>query len=446
MSQVALAIPSVQQELEALALTIRTADQGTAEAAANLIEQALTAGDALLKAKAKVGQSEKIVSEIRSRRFVGCDLMWDSKTDMKITATAGELATTMSAVELALDTKIRIQILGAVHITAAADGAVKLIGNAMDPGETAIRASALAGLVRGFAKNDIVTINTDAQGAEVRCQRSTYRLPVMPVEDLPAVPTIDDTATGEIEIDRQELIETVKQILFSVSREQTRYYLNGILLHDAGDHLVLVATDGHRLARRQIVSEPFSPDHKCIVPVDSIPAITKILTRATTEKVKLRRSNTLFEVITPGFVFVSKLIDGTFPDYSCVVPVAPKNNVVVDRAELGAALAPLGAVAEDNKRVPALVGLGWDPADRVLHLSLPNQPGMADDIIIAAISGKAPVQTAAKITHVTELVGQMQRESVCIASTDGNGPILITDPEDDALLVIQMPCRFSQAA
>ena len=40
----------------------------------------------------------------------------------------------------------------------------------------------------------------------------------------------------------------------------------------------------------------------------------------------------------------------------------------------------------------------------------------------------------------------MQRESVCIASTDGNSPILITDPEDDALLVIQMPCRFSQAA
>jgi DNA polymerase-3 subunit beta len=377
---------------------------------------------------------------------------------MKITATAGELATTMSAVELALDTKIRIQILGAVHITAAADGAVKLIGNAMDraititnqvrvmdPGETAIRASALAGLVRGFAKNDIVTINTDAQGAEVRCQRSTYRLPVMPVEDLPAVPTID-AAVGEIEVDRQEVIETIKQILFAVSREQTRYYLNGILLHDAGDHLVLVATDGHRLARRQIVSEPFSPDHKCIVPVDSIPAITKILTRATIEKVKLRRSSTLFEVITPGFVFVSKLIDGTFPDYSRVVPVAPKNNVVVDRAELGAALARLGAVAEDSKRVPALVGLGWDPADPVLHLSLPNQPGMADDIIIAATSGNAPVQTAAKITHITELVGQMQRESVCIASTDGNSPILITDPEDDALLVIQMPCRFSQAA
>jgi CTP:molybdopterin cytidylyltransferase MocA len=79
----------------------------------------------------------------------------------------------------------------------------------------------------------------------------------------------------------------------------------------------------------------------------------------------------------------------------------------------------------------------------VLRLSLPHQPGMADDVIAATAAGDTPVQTAAQVRHVVELVDNLHGARVCIASNGAGNPILVTDPDDGAVLVVQMPCRTS---
>ena len=150
----------------------------------------------------------------------------------------------------------------------------------------------------------------------------------------------------------------------------------------------------------------------------------------------------LLEVSAPGFILTSKLIDGTYPDYGRVIPSGPANSVTVDHADLVAALTRLDAVVE-HKKLATLVGLSWDPAEPVLHLSLPHQPDAADDIIAATVAGKAPVQTAAQVRHVVELVAEMRGKRVSIATAGAGNPILVTDPADDAVLMLQMPCRVS---
>ena len=184
-------------------------------------------------------------------------------------------------------------------------------------------------------------------------------------------------------------------------------------------------------------------DHSCIVPNASIAAIIKLLTKTTVEDVRLRRSKSLLEVSAPGFVLTSKLIDGTFPDYARVIPAAPANSATVDHADLVAALTRLDAVSAHEKKLQHLVGLSWDPAEPVLRLSLPHQPGAADDVIAATVAGSAPVQTAAQIRHVVELVDELRGKRVCIATAGAGNPILVTDPADDAVLMLQMPCRVS---
>jgi DNA polymerase III sliding clamp (beta) subunit (PCNA family) len=89
---------------------------------------------------------------------------------MKIVANAAELAQLLATAALALDAKSKIEVLGAMYVQADADGAARFVANAMDrvitvtakteveePGEVAVRAAALAGLVAGFPKDDIVT-------------------------------------------------------------------------------------------------------------------------------------------------------------------------------------------------------------------------------------------------------------------------------------------------
>ena len=376
---------------------------------------------------------------------------------MKLAANAGELAAALSSVELALGVRTVVAILGGVHIKAGADGVVHLVVNALDcviavtataeaakPGEAVVRASALAGLIRGFAKDSTVEIDADAHGARIRCGRARYQLPAMPIEQLPPVPMIDDAA-GEIELDRKELLEAIKQIVFAASTEETRYYMNGILFHDRDDWLVLVATDGRRLAKCQIPSAPFSQDHSCIVPNASIAAIIKLLTKAMVEDVRLRRSKSLLEVSAPGFILTSKLIDGTFPDYTRVIPATPANSATVDHADLVAALTGSTPCPRTRKNFSISSGCPGIPAEPVLRLSLPHQPGAADDVVAATVAGSAPVQTAAQVRHVVELVNELRGKRVCIATAGAGNPILVTDPADDAVLMLQMPCRVSSS-
>jgi DNA polymerase-3 subunit beta len=375
---------------------------------------------------------------------------------MKLKANAGGLAGALALAGLALETRVVIAILGCVHIKAGTDGVTHFAVNVLDraitvtakaevtePGETVVRAAALAGLVNGFPKDGTVEINSDTEGATVRCGRARYRLPVLPIDQLPPAPVID-VVVGEIELDRKELLAAIKQVVFAASTEETRYYLNGLLLHDEGDRLVLVATDAYRLAKRQLTSAPFSVDHSCIVPLRTIAPLIKLLGKTTAEEVRLRRSKALLEVSAPSFVLVSKLIDASYPDYARIIPKCPTNSATVDRTDLVAALVRLNAVSEHGEKLAALVGLAWEPAKPVLRLSLPNQPDAADDAIAATITGAASIWTAAQIAHIAELVDQIHNRNIRIATDGAGGAILVTDPDDDNLLVIQMPVHIAR--
>ena len=187
------------------------------------------------------------------------------------------------------------------------------------------------------------------------------------------------------------------------------------------------------------------------MPLATIEPIVKLLGKSkAVERVKLRRSRTLIEIAAPGFALTSKLIDATYPDYGRIIPASPDNSATVDRADLVAALARLAAVATGEKKIATLAGLEWSPAEPALRLSLPNQAGVAEDVIAATITGSAPVRIAAQLAHVTELAGELRGESVCIASNGNGDPILVTDPGNDATLILQMPCvwpaRSSKAA
>ena len=98
----------------------------------------------------------------------------------------------------------------------------------------------------------------------------------MPLEDLPTTPTID-TVMGEAELAREDLLGAIRQVMFAASTEATRFYLNGVCLHDEGAQLVAVATDGHRLAKCRIPAAPFSQDLSCIVPLATIGPLIKLL-------------------------------------------------------------------------------------------------------------------------------------------------------------------------
>ena len=197
-------------------------------------------------------------------------------------------------------------------------------------GELAVPGGTLATLAAGFPADATIAIHGEESVAIVSCGDSRFRLPTVPIEDLPPPPALGEEL-GRTELAREELLALLR-IGFAASTEKTRYYMNGILLHDTNEGLVSAATDGHKFCRASVPGAAgLSSDHKLIIPSPAVEIVGKILRGdRDAERVTLRRSRTLFELETMRATFVSKLIDGSFPNYAKFLPKPSSNTITVD--------------------------------------------------------------------------------------------------------------------
>jgi DNA polymerase III subunit beta len=373
---------------------------------------------------------------------------------MKLEAKAGDLVGALGLAALPLDDpRVRkIAALGAVRLEALGDdGRITVRSNILDlsldanvdgeikePGEAAVPGGRLAALVAAVPAGTPVAITGTDSVATVTAGRSRYRLPILPLDSLPEPLRLGETL-GEIEIDRDEALRLFARPLFAAATETTRFYLNGVFLQAAGGTLTAVATDGHRLCRITMpAGGNLSDDRRLIIPLTSTKFIIKILKAARPDcTVMLRRAPTLFELHAGGVTFTSKLIDAEYPAFEKVVPPVSANNVIVDRIELAQAIARLAAVADAEQRT-RVAHVSWGAEENGLHLAVANDVG--EDVIEAEVTGAG--KTATQIPHLAELLNELKGERVSLNVGARNNAILVRDPDDAGLTVLQMPCRF----
>ena len=310
-------------------------------------------------------------------------------------------------------------------------------------GEVAISSEQLAALAAGFPGDAEITISSDETMASIVCGRSRYKLPTLPIGDLPSTPTIDDEIGG-IELERSELLALLSKPAFAISTEATRYYLNGTLLHDTEAGLAAVATDGQRLARVILPGVTgLSQDRRLIVPRPAIKILVKLLADKEVELLTLRRSMSLIEIASTKFTFISKLIDADYPAYEYLVSTSTDNTAILDRAALVQAVARIAAVVSDDKR--PLVGLTWNAPEPALQLCAPDAPEIADDPVDADVSGQG--RFAVQVKHLAQLLDEIGSDRIRIdAGTRAGNAILITDPTNTNLTMLQMPYLWSVQA
>jgi hypothetical protein len=142
-------------------------------------------------------------------------------------------------------------------------------------------------------------------------------------------------------------------------------------------------------------------------------------------------------VETGDFLFASKLIDGTFPDYQRIIPAVSANNASVDRAELAVALRRLAAVESD---VP-LVALQWTDGNEIV-LFLPAAPDNGHDVVAAEARGSALL--AAPITQLAQLIDRLNGERITL-DIDDSGPIRVSVVGDASTLALQTGSHWNFA-
>ena len=253
---------------------------------------------------------------------------------MKATIERGTLLKGLSHVQSVVERRNTIPILSNVLIEATADGGLRLMATDLDlqineriaaavdqPGATTVSAHTLFDIARKLPEGAQVQLSAAEGRLAIVAGRARFSLGTLPREDFPVI------AEGELPTSFELPADTLKQMIdktrFAISTEETRYYLNGIFLHvtkDATPVLKAAATDGHRLARvtmpRPEGAEEM-PD--VIVPRKCVGELRKLLDEVD-GSVGVSLSGTKIRFDLGQAVLTSKLIDGTFPDYSRVIP------------------------------------------------------------------------------------------------------------------------------
>jgi DNA polymerase-3 subunit beta len=355
---------------------------------------------------------------------------------MRIAASAYALVDAASlAASIAGDSDARIPAYAAVRLTAGGgeltigavtrDAALSASIEAEGEGETAVPAKQLAGLLKHFG-DAAITISATENSATIASGRSHFRLPVTPVANLPASFAID-AESGRIEIDAKILRALFRRTLYAASTEKTRFYLNGIFLHDIENGLAGVATDGIALARTIIipVTTSLSRDRTLIIPLPAAKTILKLLHDACGTAM-LRRSERLLELAVLNTRFVTKLVDSNYPQYERLIAGKAKGTATVDRADLAETLARFAAVNDPN--APG-VALNW--SNKELRLSARDG---SEDFLEAEVrgAGNAVVQTA----RLAEALDELRGDHVTLAAHADGSPLRVSDPDDGSFLAL----------
>lgn len=374
---------------------------------------------------------------------------------MKLTIERNVLVKALSHVARVVERRNTYPILANIHVEAGGNG-LTLRATDLDievtetipcsvsaPFTTTIPASTLHDIAKKLPDGCEITIQMkDAEGAIVTGGRSRFNLACLAADSFPDLKS--GVFGNEFTMQASDLAALFARTQFAISNEETRYYLNGIYLHVVntaqGDMLRAVATDGHRMARTEMAAPHGSTGMAgIIIPKKTVGEIQKLLD-GTTSEVTVEVSENKIRFTVGSVVLLSKLIEGTFPDYD---RVTPKNNdklMSVDRADLGKMVDRVGTIASD--RGGKAVKLSVD--DGVLTASVHNPDhGEATEDMPAAAEFDEKFEIGFNSRYLQDILSEVSGDRVQFKFNDAGSPTLVSAPGNDTTIFVLMPMRVS---
>ena len=193
----------------------------------------------------------------------------------------------------------------------------------IEEGAITIPAKRFSDIVRELPAGEITISTKKNNQVDIEGNKCRFKLSGLPKEEFPKFPDFKDKEV--IKIGQSIFKEMIRLTSFSVSHEESRYVLNGILLEINGDTIRMVATDGRRLAKiERKLETAIKKDVAVIIPLKAIQEIFRNLTDEGNISFITGTNQVLFDV--NGTLIASRIIEGEFPNYSQVIPkpVTPK--------------------------------------------------------------------------------------------------------------------------
>lgn len=300
---------------------------------------------------------------------------------------------------------------------------------------TTVGARKLIDILRTMPADQTVSLESSAAKLILKGGKSKFTLQTMPAEDFPLVQ--EAANFGPVfSVPQKTLKSLLSQVSFAMAVHDIRYYLNGILFVAEGKQLSLVATDGHRLAFASATLEVDVPRQEVILPRKTVIELQRLLSD-NEGAIDMQFANNQAKFSFDGMEFVTKLVEGKFPDYNRVIPKNHKNSITLGRASLLATLQRTAILTSDKFKG---VRLNIDPGTLRVASNNAEQEEAVDELDIDY--GGDSIEIGFNVTYLIDALTNMSQEMVTLELSDGNSSALFTIPDNATFKYVVMPMRI----
>jgi DNA polymerase-3 subunit beta len=300
----------------------------------------------------------------------------------------------------------------------------------LQPGETTVNAEMLFNIVKSLPSGALIDMTVFNDKLTIKAGRFKTNLATLSVTDYPVMASSE--YESEFDMPAAEFKRLFDKTKFAISTEETRYYLNGVYLHNADGKMKAVATDGHRLALAEYGghSDAFAG---VIVPTKTVMLISGL---SDIGDVSLSISATKIMFQHGSTTVVSKVIDGTFPDYTRVIPQNNRNVLIASASVMKSAANRVALVSDERARAVAL-----STSEGQIAMTVKGQNGNdAEEFIDAEYTGDALV-IGVNSKYLAECLTLCNGDDVTMKMGNSGDPIIIIPSDDDGVLMVVMPMR-----
>ena len=300
---------------------------------------------------------------------------------------------------------------------------------------TTVGARKLIDILRTMPPEQIVSIESSASKLILKGGKSRFTLQTLAPEDFPLVQEAANFGPM-FSVPQKTLKSLLGQVSFAMAVHDIRYYLNGILFVAEGTQLSLVATDGHRLAFASATLDVEVPRQEVILPRKTVIELQRLLSDAE-GAIEMQFANNQAKFSFDGMEFVTKLVEGKFPDYNRVIPKNHRNIITLGRAALLATLQRAAILTSDKFKG---VRLSVEPGSLRVASNNAEQEEAVDELDIDY--GGPSIEIGFNVTYLLDALGNMSQDMVRLELSDGSSSALFTIPDNAAFKYVVMPMRI----
>ncbi|GDX57944.1 DNA polymerase III subunit beta [Comamonadaceae bacterium] len=300
---------------------------------------------------------------------------------------------------------------------------------------TTVGARKLIDILRTMPPEQIVSIESSASKLILKGGKSKFTLQTLAAEDFPLVQEAANFGPM-FSVPQKTLKSLLGQVSFAMAVHDIRYYLNGILFVAEGTQLSLVATDGHRLAFASATLDVEVPRQEVILPRKTVIELQRLLSDAD-GAIDMQFANNQAKFSFDGMEFVTKLVEGKFPDYNRVIPKNHRNIITLGRAALLATLQRAAILTSDKFKG---VRLSVEPGSLRVASNNAEQEEAVDELDIDY--GGPSIEIGFNVTYLLDALGNMSQDMVRLELSDGSSSALFTIPDNAAFKYVVMPMRI----